>query len=230
MAFALLLACGKEGVVIDEPPAERGRATVAGRLDEHGGSARARLRPRFEDAGVDYPPRGLTFLAIKDEARLEVWAEGEGGALRFVRDYPVLAASGGAGPKLREGDGQVPEGVYAIDWLNPNSDYHLSMHIDYPNQIDRARAAAEGRTDLGGAIMVHGSDVSIGCLAMGDPAIEELFVLVADAGLPARIVIVPTDLRLHPDPEPPGAPAWTAELYRTLRDAVAPLTERRAPR
>ena len=80
------------------------------------------------------------------------------------------------------------------------------------------------------AIMVHGSDVSIGCLAMGDPAIEELFVVVADAGLPARIVIVPTDLRVHPDPEPDGAPAWTPELYRTLRDAVAPLTRRRAPR
>src|SRR5436190_607476 len=82
------------------------------------------------------------------------------GAWRFVREYPVMAASGGRGPKLREGDGQVPEGMYTIDWLNPNSSYHLSMHVDYPNAFDRAHAADDGRTALGGAIMIHGRDVS----------------------------------------------------------------------
>jgi hypothetical protein len=198
-----------------------GRATVAQRVSEHGGSARARLAPHFEAAGVDYPPADLTFIAIKDQARLEVWGAGPDGAPRFVRDYPVLAASGGAGPKLREGDLQVPEGIYRIDWLNPNSAYHLSMHIDYPNAFDKAHAVDDGRTELGGAIMVHGSDVSIGCLAMGDPAIEELFVLVADAGLPARILLAPSDLRVAPATVPGGAPSWTPLLYAELTAAMA---------
>jgi murein L,D-transpeptidase YafK len=200
------------------------RATVDSRLAEHGDAARARLAPHFASAAVAYPPAALTFVAIKDEARLEVWGAGADGTPRFVRDYPVLAASGGPGPKLREGDLQVPEGAYAIDWLNPNSDYHLSMHIDYPNPFDRAHADADGRTDLGGAIMIHGSDASIGCLAIGDPAIEELFVLVADAGLLARVLIAPTDLRRHAARPPQGAPAWTAELYDLLRAELAAFT------
>jgi hypothetical protein len=79
-------------------------------------------------AGLDYPAASLAFVAIKDERRLEVYARAsEGDAWRHVRDYPVLAASGRAGPKLRQGDRQVPEGVYRIELLNPNSRYHLSL-------------------------------------------------------------------------------------------------------
>lgn len=222
------LGCGTLGDVLDGPSP---RATVDSRLAEYGGAARARLRPHFDGAGVAYPPAELTLIALKDAARVEVWARPDAGAAwRFVRDYPVLAASGGRGPKLREGDGQVPEGVYTIDWLNPNSDYHLSMHVDYPNAFDRTHAAADGRTQLGGAIMIHGSDVSIGCLAMGDPAIEELFTLVADTGLrdaagAPRIhaILAPTDLRAHPDAlPPPGAPDWTGGLYGELVRALRP--------
>ena len=220
-------ACATAGAAgLDDGADGAARATVASRLAQYGADARARLAPAFEAAGVAYPPAAVTLLAIKDEARIEVWVPGPDGdgTLRLVRDYPVMAASGEAGPKLREGDGQVPEGVYAIDGFNPNSAYHLSMHVDYPNAFDRAHAEADGRTDLGGAIMIHGSDVSIGCLAMGDPAIEELFTLVADTGLAqAKIIIVPTDLRVRPAPVVAGAPAWTPELYALLAEAVAPL-------
>jgi murein L,D-transpeptidase YafK len=133
-----------------------------------------------------------------------------------VRDYPVLAASGGPGPKLRQGDLQVPEGFYKILWLNPMSSYHLSMKLDYPNAFDRAQAAREGRTQLGGDIFIHGRDVSIGCLALGDPAIEELFVLVNDVGVGrVRVLIAPHDLRRHPRPTP-AAPAWLDGLYVRL--------------
>jgi hypothetical protein len=198
------------------------KATVATRLDEHGAAARERMAPYFAEAGVAYPPPALAFVAIKDEARLEVWAGAADDQLRFVREYPVLAASGRIGPKLREGDLQVPEGIYTIDWLNPNSDYHLSMHVDYPNAFDQAHALADGRTELGGAIMIHGDAVSIGCLAMGDPAIEELFVLVADTGLKqVATIIAPTDLRTHPDATLPSEPAWVPELYAELRTALA---------
>ena len=197
------------------------KPTVETRVYQYGAQARARLAAPFAEAGVAYPPTEIAFVAIKDEARLEVWA-GEPGALRFVRDYPVLAASGHAGPKLQEGDLQVPEGLYVIDWLNPNSDYHLSMHVSYPNDFDRARADEDGRTKLGGAIMIHGDEVSIGCLAMGDPAIEELFVLFADSGVhEARTVIAPTDFRVRPDAEVPDEPAWVATLYDDLRRELA---------
>jgi murein L,D-transpeptidase YafK len=114
----------------------------------------------------------FTLIGLKAEKRLELWAPDAAGRPRLIKTYPILAASGGAGPKLREGDRQVPEGLYAIESLNPNSRFHLSLRIDYPNAADRRRAQAEARTGLGGDIMIHGSNVSIGCLAMGDPAAE----------------------------------------------------------
>ena len=78
------------------------------------------------------------------------------------------------GPKLREGDRQVPEGVYTIANMNPNSISHLSLALSYPNDFDRARAAEDGRADntLGGSIMIHGGSGSIGCMAVGDEAAE----------------------------------------------------------
>lgn len=242
----LLAGCGTVGDVVEAPapepvptttalPAAPPRATVESRLAEVGDGARARLAPAFAHAGVPYPPVELTLIAIKDTGVLEVWARAQAAApWRFVRDYPVMAASGGRGPKLREGDLQVPEGRYQIDWLNPNSAYHLSMHVDYPNAFDRAHAVTDGRTELGGAIMIHGSDVSIGCLAMGDPAIEELFTLVADTGLrdatgapKVHALLAPTDLRATPDTQPPdGAPPWTAALYALIARDLASFSRR----
>jgi len=136
----------------------------------------------------------------------------------------VLAASGALGPKLLQGDRQVPEGVYRVLWLNPNSSYHLSMKLDYPNAFDRERARRDGRTDLGGDIFVHGRAVSIGCVALGDPAIEELFVLAADVGT-ARVqaVIAPRDLRVPSARDPEIASPWAPELYRLVRREMARL-------
>jgi murein L,D-transpeptidase YafK len=66
-------------------------------------------------------------------------------------------ASGGLGPKLGAGDRQGPERIYAIESLNPNSLFHLSMRLNYPNEFDQMRAKQDGRSDLGGDIMIHGS-------------------------------------------------------------------------
>ncbi len=184
-----------------------------------GPAARARLAPHFARAGVSFPPRALTLVAFKAERRLELWAEARG-APRFVRAWVIQAASGGPGPKLREGDLQVPEGIYRVLWLNPASNYHLSLKLDYPNAFDRAQARRDGRTRLGGDIFIHGRAVSIGCLALGDQAIEELFVLVADVGVArTRVLIVPVDLRareLREDELRPDLP-WLAGLYDRLR-------------
>src|SRR5438094_7344225 len=81
-------------------------------------------------------------------------------------------------------------------YLNPNSVAHLSLALDYPNDYDRTRAAEDGRDTLGGDIMIHGGSMSSGCVAIGDEAAEELFVLAADAGWrDAVVVLSPVDFR-----------------------------------
>jgi hypothetical protein len=201
----------------------RGERTVADVLTIYGPDARKRLAPHFERAGVAYPPKHLAFLVFKQERRLSVWARGADQQWRFVRHYPVLAASGHAGPKLREGDYQVPEGVYRIEHLNPNSSYHLSMKVSYPNPFDRAKAKLDGRTRLGGDIFIHGNRVSIGCVAVGDPAIEEMFTLVAETGHPTvQVLIAPNDLRVAGAVVHERSPLWVGELYRTILAALVP--------
>jgi hypothetical protein len=185
-------------------------------ISQVGPAARARLRPRFDFAGVPYPPSGLRLLAFKAERRLEVWAARPPGWV-MVREYPIRGASGRAGPKLREGDRQVPEGFYRIVLLNPNSRYHLSLRLDYPNAFDRQYAKAEGRHAPGGDIYLHGGQESVGCLALGDPAIEELFTLIYDSGMArAEVWILPHDPRQAPLAPPPDAPPWVADLYQGL--------------
>jgi murein L,D-transpeptidase YafK len=202
-----------------------GRATVEERVAEHGPDARARLQPWFEEAGVAYPPQSVVLAGFKQEKVLHLYARGELGALRFIRAYPVLAASGHLGPKLTEGDLQVPEGLYQIESLNPNSRYHLALRVSYPNQFDRDRAREEGRHDLGGDIMIHGAAVSVGCLAIGDSAIEDLFVLVADVGREnVSVILTPVDLRTSRLPSTLVASRpWAPTLYEEIRAALSDL-------
>ena len=197
--------------------------TVEERVAEFGDVVRARLAPRFQAAGLNYPPRQLTFVGIKDERLLDVYGAGADGVIRYVCTYPILAASGVLGPKLREGDRQVPEGIYRVPELNPNSSFHLSIRLNYPNEFDQAQAAAEGRTKLGGDIMIHGDSRSRGCLAMGDPAAEDLFVLSALTGIEnVTVILTPIDLRDARRPElPEGSPKWTTELYERLKRELA---------
>lgn len=197
--------------------------TLTQRLTDIAPAANQRLEDKFQTVNVLWPPHEITLLAIKDEKTIEMFARRDGGEWRFIYLYRVLAASGKAGPKLRQGDQQVPEGMYGISFLNPNSRYHVSLRVNYPNAFDRQMAAKDGRHELGGDIMVHGKNVSIGCLAVGDAAAEELFVLAANVGLPkVKLIIAPTDFRRNGlPPAEPGQPAWLAELYRELAGAMS---------
>ncbi len=193
-------------------------APLAARLAQISPAASSRLAEKFLAAGAAWPPAEATFLALKDTRALELYGRSVGGAWTFVHRYKVLAASGGSGPKLRKGDRQVPEGIYKISYLNPESRYHVSMRLNYPNAFDRQKAVAEGRKELGGDIMIHGKALSAGCLAMGDEAAEELFVLADRVGLAhVKVVIVPADFRRDGlQPPKPGAPAWLGQLYAEL--------------
>jgi hypothetical protein len=193
------------------------------RVGQFGEQARARLARDFAAAQVPLPPAQVTFLAFKDTRVLELHARAADGWWRLVRTYPILAASGVAGPKLREGDEQVPEGIYPVTLLNPNSRFHVSLRLGYPNDFDREMAQVDGRSDLGGDIMIHGSAMSIGCLAMGDEAAEEFFTLAAAVGLDhVKVVISPTDFRRGgPMPAAGTLPAWTIKLYTELASELA---------
>ncbi len=154
-----------------------------------------RLRTLFARAGAPYPPRGLLLRAFKRDGALELWAEGADARYVLVQTYPICASSGGPGPKRREGDGQVPEGFYRVSHFNPVSAFHLSLGLDYPNALDR-RAAAGSRP--GGAIYIHGSCVTIGCIPITDDAIDEVYVaaVLARSGGRATIPVHVFPLRL----------------------------------
>lgn len=166
-----------------------------------------------------YPPYELAYVAFKDVMQLEVYGRmGPEEPWRFVRRYPVLSASGKLGPKLVEGDRQVPEGVYGAEFLNANSRFHLSIRLDYPNAFDREMGERDGRSKLGGDIMIHGSAVSVGCLAMGDEAATDLFILAALVFRERlRIVVSPTDFRVPGRSQPVVGVPWSGGLYDRIR-------------
>ncbi len=122
---------------------------------------------------------------------LELFLADESGAFQIYKSWPICTYSGTLGPKLKEGDGQSPEGFYFVTpgQMNPNSSYHLSFNLGFPNAYDRAH----GRT--GSFLMVHGNCVSIGCYAMTDPVIEEIYTIMSssfDEGQPfIRVHIFP---------------------------------------
>jgi murein L,D-transpeptidase YafK len=116
----------------------------------------------------------ILIVAYKAEASLVVYAKKPGDPdYKMLSAYQICAASGGPGPKRRQGDRQVPEGFYYIDRFNPASNYHLSLGIDYPNAADRQRS---GAVDPGGDIFIHGSCVTVGCLPVTDDKIREIYL------------------------------------------------------
>jgi len=200
------------------------RYSLTERLREIGPTAQERLHAKFLAAKAPWRPAELALVALKDEKVLELHARPAGGSWTFIHRYPILAASGITGPKLRRGDKQVPEGVYGISFLNPNSQFHVALRVNYPNAFDRRMGHRDGRKDLGGDIMIHGKAASTGCLAIGDAAAEEMFVLAAETGLKnIKLVIAPTDFRKIAVPSAaPGQPEWLPQLYTEVAEAMAP--------
>ena len=137
---------------------------------------RPKLESQLKEKGLAYG--SPVFIRIfKESKELEVWVK-KGRSFHLFKTYPICTYGlGGLGPKTKEGDWKAPEGFYSVtpERMNPVSNYHLALNVGYPNRYDRALR----RT--GSAIMVHGDCVSIGCFAMTDPAIEEIYALADGA-------------------------------------------------
>ncbi|MEO9518468.1 MAG: murein L,D-transpeptidase family protein [Paracoccaceae bacterium] len=133
------------------------------------------LSTRLEQSGFQWGAE--TFIRVfKEERELEVWLRTEE-TFELFDSYEICNHSGDLGPKLREGDHQSPEGLYEVDSaaMNPNSSYHLSFNLGFPNRYDRAH----GRS--GSFLMIHGDCVSVGCYAMTDDGIEDIYLIVEAA-------------------------------------------------
>lgn len=121
----------------------------------------------------------LILLAFKEEKELQLFVKKKDEAtFSWLKTFNVCASSGELGPKVKQGDGQVPEGFYHIDRFNPVSNFYLSLGLNYPNLADKRRNPGG---NLGGDIFIHGNCVTIGCLPMTDDKIKEIYMLAVYA-------------------------------------------------
>jgi murein L,D-transpeptidase YafK len=165
--FALLLSLTMVTKPAELPDSKRASTARA--------AAWPRLQTELNDHGFDKNYR-LYIRIIKQLDLMEVWAK-RGSKYEIFKRYNVCYYSGGLGTKVNRGDGKSPEGFYTIGakQLNPVSTYHLAINIGYPNKLEQLKGCT------GDAIMLHGSCASIGCYAMTNPTIEEIYTLVYKA-------------------------------------------------
>lgn len=133
----------------------------------------------FKEKGLEQSGAHLFIRAFKKEMKLEVWIrEKDKTAHKLLHTYDFCTTSGTLGPKRREGDAQIPEGVYHINHFNPQSNFYLSLGLSYPNASDRILS---DRQHPGSAIYIHGNCVTIGCIPITDEKIKELYLLAVEA-------------------------------------------------
>lgn len=180
---------------------------------------------KIDPAGFD-----IFIRAFKYEAELEVWLKNKSDkSYSLFKKIPICASSGGLGPKRREGDGQVPEGLYEVAVFNPSSNYYLALKVSYPNASDKI--LAKGPT--GGDIMIHGNCVTIGCIPLQDEPVKDLYVLCVEAKnrkLPIRVEIYPCRLT----PANLAAltqkfPAETVSFWNNIKTAYTHFEEHKLP-
>lgn len=146
----------------------------------------ARLLTDLKVKGISESNLKVYLRAFKEERKLEAWVS-NGGPYSLLRTYNFCNSSGTLGPKRRQGDGQIPEGLYTLDYYNPSSSYMLSLRVSYPNSSDQQRKTG---SSTGGDIFIHGGCATIGCIPITDDKIKELYTL-AVLGRDAQSTFVP---------------------------------------
>jgi murein L,D-transpeptidase YafK len=137
------------------------------------------LQKQFAAKGLQWPARNMYVRSFKYDGQLEIWvANSRKEPYKLFKTYRVCAMAGSLGPKRMQGDYQVPEGFYFINEFNPNSNYFLSLGLNYPNASDRILSDP---VRPGGEIYIHGSCVTVGCIPVTDQQIDEIYLLAAFA-------------------------------------------------
>jgi murein L,D-transpeptidase YafK len=192
----------------------KGKETIQSRILKIEKDAWNRLEQNMNHAGFkeDYPTE-IILVAFKEEQILQVYANDYLG-IKLIKEYPFTAFSGKLGPKIKEGDKQIPEGIYKVEYLNANSSYYLSIKVDFPNKFDKLKTSFSDVKDMGGDIFIHGKSATIGCIPIGDKAIEEVFLLTQKAiNKEVKIIISPRDFRVNPQYPKIEGIDWENELY-----------------
>ena len=198
----------------------KGKETISSVLSKIEPAVSQRLKQPLAKAGFTNYPKKLFLVAIKEAQTLEVYGQ-QGSEIKLIKIYPFTAFSGQLGPKLKEGDRQIPEGIYKIQHLNPNSSYHLSLKVNYPNQFDISKTVFSDKKKMGGDIFIHGKAVTIGCIPIGDLAIEEVFVLAQNAmAEEIPIIIAPRDFRKEKPYPKIDEIDWEVELYEQIEESL----------
>ncbi len=182
-----------------------------------------RLQSNLDAIGINKFPDKLILLGLKEERVLQVYGDTEDG-IKYIKEYPFTAMSGTTGPKLQRGDYQIPEGIYGIEYLNPNSSYYLSMKISYPNDFDKSKSTFTDVADMGDNIFIHGKSVTVGCIPIGDEAIEELFIMVEKASVEeVKVIISPRDFRVNNSYPSVAGIDWEDKLYEMIDSGMVVL-------
>lgn len=129
---------------------------------------------------IDYHNLSNIYIRIfKQERVLELWVQGDiGDSYTKINEYAFCEFSGILGPKQKQGDRQIPEGFYYISKFNPNSNYYLSLGVNYPNPYDEKTSP---HPNLGGDIFIHGDCLTIGCVPLTDDKIKEVYMIAVKA-------------------------------------------------
>ena len=137
------------------------------------------LRKQFELKKLQWPPQEVYIRSFKFDRLLEVWVKGDAkDAFKLFKSYKICMQSGTIGPKRMEGDFQMPEGFYYINEFNPNSNFHLSLGLNYPNASDKILSDSYRP---GNSIYIHGKCLSVGCIAIDNLPIEEVYLMTSYA-------------------------------------------------
>lgn len=173
------------------------------------------------------PSEPMVVRVYKQNSELEVWKRTRSGDYALFKTYPICKWSGELGPKIREGDYQSPEGFYDVTpaLMNPRSAYWLSFNVGFPNKFDQVW----GRT--GTNLMVHGDCKSVGCFAMTDEGIKEIYALARESfrggNRSFQLQLLPfrmTDANMALNATSPHAPFW-----RNLRQGTDMFDATRRP-